>query len=51
MVGNFDGAPAATFADSSMILATCSTSCDGDHFPGARGMVHDTLAPSIAPMN
>ena len=38
--GYLDGTPAATFADSSSESATCSTTCDGDHFRGARGVVH-----------
>ena len=38
----------ATFADSSMMRATCSTTWDGDHFPGARGTVQTAAAPSAA---
>jgi len=47
-VGKLDGAPEATFADSSMIRATCSTTWDGDHFPGARGTVQVVPALSAA---
>lgn len=35
-----------TFADSSMMRATCSTTWDGDHFPGARGIFQNAPTPS-----
>jgi len=37
-VGNLVGLPATTFAPSSSERATCSATCAGDHFPGARGV-------------
>jgi hypothetical protein len=47
-VGNFDGFPWRTFADSSRTMATCSTIWEGDHFPGARGVLHALPVPSAA---
>src|SRR5258705_6537634 len=49
--GNFEGRPAAMFADSSSERATCSTIWLGDHFPGARGEVQALLVPSPAMIN
>src|SRR6266699_2424174 len=49
--GNFDGRPAAMFADSSSERATCSTIWLGDHFPGARGDVQVVLVRSPARIN
>jgi len=49
--GNFEGDPATNSADSSYTRAMCSTTWDGDHFPGARGVVHVDATPSDAEMN
>src|SRR5438552_4031755 len=51
ILGNLDGRPAATLADSSSARATCSTIWLGDHLPGARGVVHDTPARSAVAIN